>query len=354
MRLSPVYIFIFAWAGLCFAQDSLPPVSAWRVSHRFQAGWEMDSNVYEALTAPQPGQDLRLLYELKLRRQINKSVLHSAYRGGCQWYPGLPRENKLIQEVEVAGQKALSSGLMLGVEGWGRLKLFLQREEDYAIGRGQLFLLAHLPYSISLKAGVGCEGLQYANTEFYTYSAPGLHFQLQRPLGPHLALVALVNRMKLHYRRNAIRSISMDEEILVTDGPQEDSFTAWGLRLEASWPAFIGRVGCRRETNHSNAVGYDFTRHVFEAFFVKQIASWYVRGMVTLQQKEYSSDLHPLLPLQLDTEQEQSNFIVLDVSRPVYRSVEMILRAAWYRNESPWANLYYTKRLCDLGLEYQF
>ena len=51
---------------------------------------------------------------------------------------------------------------------------------------------------------------------------------------------------------------------------------------------------------------------------------------------------------------EESNFIVLDASRDISSSLTALVRFAWYKNESPWASLYYEKFLVNLGLELRF
>jgi hypothetical protein len=354
MRRLLALISILLLSGLAAAQDVEPHPRVWRLNHRLQAGWEMDSNVYEALLDPRSGQDLRLLYEINAAARGRVSACQLGYRGGGQFYAGLSRENKIIQEAETGGQISLGPSLQLGAQGWGRLKLFIRREDDYAFGRAQLYLSARLPASFSIKTGITGEGLNYARTLFYNYGAPGGFIQIQRRFGSCLILVAHANRSAMHYRRAAFTIATQNYDFPASGQLQNDRFTVCGIRLEGAWSAFIAQIGYRREDNRSNSFGYDYGRHVFEASFVKELAGLFLRGLITVQQKEYGDDLYPFWPLQLDTEREENNFIVLDLSRPVYDRVELLLRAAWYKNESPWANLYYKKSLFSLSLEYQF
>jgi hypothetical protein len=352
MRHSLLYIFLLCQFGISAAQENGTSSGAWRFDHRLQAGWETDSNVYEALHAPESGEDLRLLYEFKAGYRKRAAATLLGYRGGGQFYPGLSRENKVIQEAEAGGQIPITPALQLGVKGYGRLKLFLRRDEDYAFGRTQIYLNTRLPAALTLKAGLTCEGLDYPETQFYNYTAPGGFAQLQRRFSSHLTLVLYSNLMALHYRRAAYRMIGQGQTMPEANSSQEDRFTGYGIRIEGSWSGFLGQIGYRREECKSNSFGYDFGRDVIEASFVRQIAGLYLRGLMTLQDKRYRDDLYPFWPLQLDTEREESNFLVLDLSRPVYDHIELLFRVAWYKNESPWANLYYDKRLLSVNLEY--
>ncbi|HNW60669.1 MAG TPA: hypothetical protein PKI62_13400 [bacterium] len=349
MRRALAYI-LFA-AGLALAGENTAPAAAWKMSHRLQAGWEQDSNVYEALSGPRSGQDLRLLYELRAGGHRGSRTFRLGYRSGGQFYSGLSRENKLIQEAEAGVELPLTPALRLGWTGYGRIKLFLKRGEDYAFGRGQLYLGLRLPARLLLKVGCSGEGLDYPGARFYDYSAPGLFLQLQRPVGGRFVVSGHASLQRLHYRRSLYQMVSRNEAFPLRDAYQRDRIASGGLRVEASWQGFLGQLGYRYEKSASNAPGYDYGRSVLEASFVQQLAGWYFRGVLTLQKKQYRDNLYPFWPLQLDTEQEESNFLVADLSRPLMERIELILRAAWYRNESPWANLYYRKRLLSFHFE---
>jgi len=56
----------------------------------------------------------------------------------------------------------------------------------------------------------------------------------------------------------------------------------------------------------------------------------------------------------LITEKKESNFAVLDLSRDLTSFLTLMPRIAWHKNESPWASLYYQKRLINLGVEMRF
>ncbi|HOT95745.1 MAG TPA: hypothetical protein PLG50_03310 [bacterium] len=353
MQRTLFYMFC-AFASLAAAGDAFPPHTTWRLHHRLQVGWECDSNVFEALNDPHAGQDLRLLYEIKAAASRVAGRYQFGYRSGGQFYPDKARENKLIQEIEAGGECALTPALALGGSGYGRLKLFLQRDEDYAFGRAQLYLALRLPARFTIKGGFSGEGLDYSTAGFYDYAAPGLFCQLHRPISNHIAVTGRASLLTLHYRRVLYRLVSRNEAYPSQDAHQEDDLAMWGLRVDVNWCGFLGQIGYRREESRSNSPGYDYSRDVIEVSMVQQLYGWYLRGLLTLQQKRYRDDLYPFWPLQPDAELEESNVLVIDLSRPLMTRIEMILRAAWYRNESPWAALFYSKRLLSLNLEYQF
>ena len=107
--------------------------------------------------------------------------------------------------------------------------------------------------------------------------------------------------------------------------------------------------------NRSNSYGFGYTRHRLQALFGARLPSdFLLRIFAALQQKKYTDDLDPFFPLELDTEREESNFAVVDLSHRLFTSVNGIVRFAWYDNESPIRTLYYNKFSVSFSLEYAF
>jgi hypothetical protein len=126
--------------------------------------------------------------------------------------------------------------------------------------------------------------------------------------------------------------------------------------LQAEWYGWaLLRIGISYRRNVSNSYGYAYevpTIHVLGA----RALPWKltVRIFVSLQWKTYTDPLQPFLQIRPDTEIEENNTMVLDLSRDFGRGWEIVLRSAWYQNESPFRNLFYKKRVIGIGLSKRF
>ncbi|MBN2356467.1 hypothetical protein JXO59_10160 [candidate division KSB1 bacterium] len=334
--------------------QELPQLKGWNVYNRLQVACEYDDNVLESVKRPVDSQSLRLLYDAKSRVKLRRFTVQLGYHGGCQLYDQVKAEHKLINDIDASVCLRVSHWLQMGVQGWARLKIFLNRENDYAYGRWQAFMLADGPGDVLIKTGYCEELLDYARTDFYSFYSPGFFLQLQRRVGPHITLLPQFSYSSVQFQRYAFRGSDDSYSFWPTSYRQRDDCLALGLGAEAVWPTLLINLGYRYEMDESNSYGYSYHRHVVTLSFVKSLGEFYIRGHSAIQVKRYHDNLLPFYPLQLDTEREESNFIVLDVSRDLCSFMGLVLRAAWYKNESPWASLYYEKRLVSLGAEFRF
>jgi hypothetical protein len=78
---------------------------------------------------------------------------------------------------------------------------------------------------------------------------------------------------------------------------------------------------------------------------------WMLRATGGVQGKRYRDDLARLNLRDLDTEREQSNFIVVDLSRDFSAAVSAMARLAFYDNESTVPGVFYRKLLYLTGVE---
>jgi hypothetical protein len=347
----PLHSFwIFLLAALpAFSQNG----TSLQVNNRLQAGWEQDDNVFEALRRPVASSSFRLLYDGRGRMHSGRWAAQLGYQGGLQIYQQVEKENKLINDLRLDLTLKISDRLQFGGQGYARLKLFLNRPDDYALGRWQIFLQGRVPAAVTIRAGYAEEAMDYATTDFYSYYSPGFFLNLQRGLGRGWTLSPQLTWSSPQFDRSAFKS-SAAHNFLPAAHRQKDGLLTAGLGVDWVHSSLLVSLLFRNEHNSSNSYGYSYDRQVVTLSFVKNFAGFFLRGYGGWQKKNYLDDLLPFYPLQLDTEREENNFLVLDLSREVTSFMVVLLRAAWYENESPWASLYYQKRLLSLGTELKF
>jgi hypothetical protein len=340
------------WAGATLGQGESH--SAWNFSNRLQLGWEIDSNVQEALRHAEQARSLRLIFDSRSHRYGKIVSLHFSYHSGLQTYWKYARENKLINEASGKVTFRLNKRLETGVQVWGRLKLFLSQDTDYALGQLSPFLQAKLPGQLFLQSGWRVENLDYAESDYYDYSSPAFYCQLGIPIVQDLTVSPEFSFGKVQLDRPAYRLTAGPQNWLPTTGRQSDKMYIYSIRVDWLWHGLLINSSYSFESYRSNSYGFNFNRHQMTLMFARKLTSILVRGYGTIQKKSYLDAFLPFWLLELDSEKEESNFAVLDLSRDLSSSLTLNLRAAWYKNESPWASLYYQKRMINLGMEIRF
>jgi len=109
------------------------------------------------------------------------------------------------------------------------------------------------------------------------------------------------------------------------------------------------------ENNDSNSFGYSYTKHQFVLIFGLPFAnSFWLRGYGAIQIKRYDEKSLPVFPTDADTEREESNFIILDLSKDLSPNFSALLRFAFYNNESTIRSRFYNKLLLTGGFDFRF
>jgi hypothetical protein len=324
--------------------------STWRTHHRLQVGYERDSNVLEAINHEQGADNLRLLLDLKAQRR----GLSLAYQGGYQLYPGYAEENKLANEFSVGLQHRIAANVDIGVQVWARLKIFLNSDQDLARGNWQPFVQWTLSSNTSLRTGYRQDVLDYARSDYFDYDSPGFFLQWRQRLFANWTIVPTISLNQNRFQRTAQRLWGSTPGLMMEAVRQQDDITTAGVYNEWLWRSLLLSLNYTWQQNRSNSYGYNYDRHGVTVMFTEQLGAFFVRGYMTWQKKKYRDALLPFLPIELDTEQEENNFYVLDVSRDLWPDITAVVRWAWYKNESPWANLYYKKTLLQTFLEWRF
>jgi hypothetical protein len=327
------------------------PAARWRFNNRLQLLTENDSNVEEALSGERSARSLRFMIHSKIYRRRNSLFLQFTHQGGLQLYNDFAVENKLIDEVSGRCLVNITRAIKLGLLAYGRMKIYLNRDSDYAIGQISPYLQLSLPFHFDLQAGYRREGLDYSKSDNHDSRSPGFYLNISKQVAKDLTITPEVSLGTVHFDRPAYTT-SADWGWTPKNRAQQDRLNSFGLAADKFWRGFLINISYRFEDYRSNSYGFDMNRHVVDVMFAKNIGGFLLRSYASFQKKTYLDDLLPFWPLELDTEKEESNFIILDISRD-FPLFTLLTSLAWYKNESPWATLYYEKWLVNFGIEFR-
>jgi len=330
-------------------------LSSWQQRGRLQIGIEYDNNIKEARSSATEAQSLRIMFHYTGRRSYSTgSYLKLNYQGGYQGYWDHADENKLINELSGEAAYRVYKKISIGVQTRGRFKIFLNDDIDYFLGNGSLFSDIYLPMGFISRLSFAKESLDYAQSDTFDFSGLFFNWSLNRPIRRWISLTAIFAHQKKTFNRMAFEYNAIAFSWLPAAENQIDKIVRGGLQLNIQ-RGLIFNLIYTFDSNQSNSYGFSFVRHRLQALLGTRLPlNNMLRLYVTLQRKKYSADLDPFIPLELDTEREESNFAVIDLSRKIVGDITVIWRTAWYDNESPVRALYYNKFTSTLSLEYKF
>jgi hypothetical protein len=322
----------------------------WRLSHRLQGGWEYDSNIYETSAPRTASGSARFLLSTRGNRRNERWQIHYDYAAALQTYPGYGNENKLSHDLGAQAGVRLWSWLQLSSRANGTLKFYLENVADYGTTSGSLIAGLVLPHQWRADLSAETGQLDYEKTDFYDFTVRGAELALRRPVGSNSMLEATLNRRVLRYERRALR-YGANQQLERKTEFQRDVLTTWRMAMTQG-RKLVTQVAIEAQFNRSNSFGYDYTRVRASGLLgFRPAKNWLLRAAGTLQRKRYRDDLARLNVRDLDTEREQSNFLVVDISRDLSTEISLIARAAFYDNESTVPGVFYRKALYFTGLE---
>ncbi len=350
MRRSRTYtfwtiVFFLIIAHTVFSQRR------WQISNRFQTLFEHDNNVEESIRDVQAAQSVRFLIQARAARVGRQSQIHFSYQGGLQIYNDFVIENKLINEGQINYIFNVLPRLKLGIRAFGRLKLFLNRDTDYALGYVSPFLQMRMSKNLTVQTGVRQENLDYAKSNYYDYNSPSVSVEVTKRFSNHISISPFFSYAVYRYNRPVFQLFPTFPKTNVSK--QRDHARLFSVRTDWLWKGWLVKLSANYERYHSNSYGYEYRKQYLTVLVAKNFHGFLIRAVGEWQKKKYLDDLLPAWPLELDTEREQSNFLVLDLSRDVTTFLTCVIRFAWYENESPWASFYYNKRLVNAGVEFR-
>jgi hypothetical protein len=323
------------------------------LAHRLQGGWEYDSNIYETSAQRTTSGSARFLLSTRGDRRNERWQINYAYAAVLQSYPRYGDENKLSHDL--GGQVAvrLWRWLQLSSKADATLKLYLENTADYATTLGSFMASINLPHKILADLSIETGQLDYADTSgFYDFDFTfrGAELALRRPLTASSLLETTLNRRVVRYERQA-RAYGASQQLENKAELQRDVLTTFRAAMTYG-RKLVTQVAVEAQINRSNSFGYDFTRFRASGLLgFRPARNWLLRAAGTLQSKRYRDDLARLNIRDLDTEREQSNFLVIDISRDFSAEISLLARAAIYNNESTVPGVFYRKMLYFTGLE---
>ena len=324
--------------------------SKWKLSHRLQGGWEYDSNIFESSSRRAASGSARFLLNTRGERRSSRWQTQYHYSTALQAYSGYRNENKLSHEAAASLGARLQPWLQLAAQANGTLKFYLENAADYGATSGNttasLFLPARFVAEVSGETGQ----LDYAATDLYDFTFNGVEMTLRRPLSVNGAVAFSLNRRTLRYERQRLYD---DAELGLVVGPAQQRDALSTMRVAATYGRkVVAQLAVEAQRNRSNSFGYDFNRlRVSGLLGFRPTAGWMLRAAGLLQSKTYRDDLSRLNLRDLDTEREQSNFFVVDLSRDLSAEIALVARAAFYDNESTVPGVFYHKTIFFTGME---
>ncbi len=354
-RVSLTLIVLLALCGYYAERLRAQDAPAWRHRGRLQIGIEHDDNIKEAPQDPVAARSMRFMFHYSGKRLSSSGTRISLeYQGGYQSYWEHADEHKLINELDLNAAHRVNRSWQLGLQGRGRFKIFLNDEIDYSFGYASGYSDFVLFWDLKARISAAYEYLNYANSRLYDFSDNGYTFTLLRSLMRRCTISVILAHHRKKFERSAY---SYDAELAswTSTAPyQIDKMTSGGLQIEVRTKILLTLI-YTYQTNNSNSYGFGYGRHRLQALFGARLpGAVLLRIFAAIQQKKYVDDLAPIFPLELDTEREESNFLVVDLSRRLFNGITGIVRTAWHDNESPMRTLYYNKFTVSFSLEYAF
>ena len=342
-----------SWLALgCTCSDGRAQ-DAWQFSNRLQVGGEHDDNIYESSRRPTAAYSGRLLVRSRAEREWSRVQLSLAYSGGLQTYYSFSDENKLTNEGGADLQWRVNRWCRLSGAVQGTLKIYLNGPFDYGTTQSSLQATLQLPRQWLLTMSVASLRLDYAESDAFDYLGRTYGLSVRHPLLGSLVGEAGAQGAALRYLR-AVTYQGANFQWVSGGTSQRDRQSSAFVRLMLG-RRFVVHVTGEFQHNASNSLGYDYERWRLSLLTAFRVAPrWMVRVAALRQHKKYTEDLPPIFPIELDTERNESNFLVGDLSFDLSSDFVWLARVAYYDNEAAVRGLFYQKTLWFSGLEYRF
>jgi len=244
------------------------------------------------------------------------------------------------------------SKFIAGVRGNGRLKIYLNHTFDYSTGSFELFVRPPPVSNFFNEFAVAFSGLEYQNFPGFDYSEQQLKWTISRRLATGLTGILELSGRSIDYARNIV--VTREDSTGFPEVRQEDDNYKLQFKLNYT-KSFLINFNYSVQFNDSNNPGYNYTRHQLVVIVGLPLTrKIWLRGYAAAQIKTYPDDVLPLFPIDVDTERDESNFFVLDVSRDLNPNLSALLRFAYYNNESVIRSRFYRKAILTAGFDFRF
>ncbi len=338
----------------CLTTLGLSQSPTWEHSGRWQLSLEQDTNVKESPKEAESAGSLRLFADFQAQRPGGRSRAEISLQGAWQSYGRHREEAKLMADVHTTVLWRVAARWELGAQGVLRGKLWLYDRPDHLFSSLLVFAEGRLPAQLGLRGSVAQESMNYAGSTFYDQTGWRGAVQAFRAVSARLVVIVEAGLERSRMDRPALRYEESSKRWWPLPCEQVDRGAHGGVffQLQAlgHW-----RAGYQYERSRSNSFGYSYVRQRLQVLGATRFSQKVLlRLFGALQRKRYAEVLGPWIPIGLDTEREQSNLLLMDVSRELAQGYRLLLRISWYDNESLIRGRYYQKGLFSLSLERRF
>ncbi|MGH7492711.1 MAG: hypothetical protein ACREOO_09985 [bacterium] len=344
------FSFVLFWAAYFWLPTNSLAQSSWLLSSRLQSGLEYDGNIYESSALNVAATAGRLLFQTRAEKNMARGRIDVDYTGALQIYPDYRRENKLLQDLNGGLQWQATGRFRFFARGQATLKLYLNNVTDYGTTTGIAGVGAAITPRIATELSVETGQLDYALGSDFDFTFKGAWLTLRFHPGSTLAWEAAVLQRQINYpSRLALTGTGM-----LLSLPQNDDLTTFRLAANYGRKYFL-RARLEAQRNRSTRDIFDYDRAQFHFLFgCNPAPRWLLRAAAVLQRKRYLVPSSPVSLPELDAEREQSNHVVVDVTRNLSGEASLVLRLAYHNNETPVRGLFYRKVLLFTGFEIRF
>lgn len=352
-------IWLFFFLAVSNSPDLLHSQSgpSWRIKNRLQTSYEYDDNIRESPDSDSlknlTDSSYKILFHSRASRKTQTSLFRLNYHGGLQNYFNNSIENKLINEL--SGYALFSSqNIQFGLNASGRLKIYLNDILDSASGSAEAFLVLPKIYKLTNKLALKTGGLDYKDFSIFNYRTSNISWTVSRSLNNKLSLQLILDNEKINFDRNAIDN-NFDAKSINSEFIKQ-SDDQLGLKLNLNYTkSLLVNFSYLFKNNNSNSFGYSYNKHQFVLILGLPLTrSFWLRGYGTIQIKKYDERSLPVFLTDIDTEREESNFFILDISKDISPNLSGLLRMAFYNNESTIRSRFYNKLLLTGGIDFRF
>jgi hypothetical protein len=319
-----------------------------------------DDNVFETMNGPSPDLTARLLFQCSWKRPLGpggKTRLALNVQGAVEAYRRYSKENRSLTQAVLGCETPLNGSVRAGFDSDFRFKTFFEPGRGYAFFKVSPFVRCRLRQGWNGTLFFAASRLDFFGGSQYDYTARAGGAGIHWAAGSNLLVSVQCVFGEALYRRQAYGLFNWTknfEQWRDLGVSQRDPYTEPFLVFEWTKWLFL-RCGLGYEISRSNSYGYAFNRPKANVLAVKSFDSGWTFGFCwTSQVKRYSDSLRPILQISPESENEENNCVLIDASKNVGRMVSVKFQAGWYRNESPFRDLYYVKTLYSIGMTRSF
>ena len=343
--------FFIISASCAYSQENS---KFWLFKTRIQQGVEYDNNIFEAKDEAENDGLYKIIFDSQAKFSRRHWLGQFQYHGGYQHYFNTPSENKLTNHLQASILYATwKNKISFGCRSRMRFKYFFSRDWEYSLTDIEPFIAVNI-FQTRFSFFYNNEKLNYFQYDQFNYIAHTINFAVTKRLIGNFQVQLKGGQQTRNYKRFALEYKPFLDSPLYSDYLHKDASDFGGIQFSYQKHLLCSLEYIYQE-NSSNSYGFSFQQHRLTLSTALPLKTgMLLRIFSGLQQKNYTESLNRIILTELDTERENSNFLIVDFSKNITPSLGLIIRSSWYNNESPIPERYYQKSLTSISFEYQF